>query len=185
MLAQSALNCASMQRLPAFISSLIALLTIGCGSTTAPSAQTASPTGSVQIGSPSPALGSTIPITVGAAPGFFIPRGSGQISIPITVTADQQLPWAQLFVYLMTGDGPQDYCGQNLPDTPGWEPFTKNQTTSVTVTGFQVFRLPCDVVAIRAYLTTRDTRHGGTLSPPTSIETIASGTIAASYQLRQ
>ena len=125
-----------------------------------------------------------IHVTVGAAPGFFIPRESGQISIPITATSGRSLPWAQLYVYLMTSDTPQSYCGQNLPDTPGWEPFTDGQQVSVTVTGFQIARLPCDVIAIRAYLTTRDTRHGGLLTPPTPDETVATNTIAAHYQLR-
>lgn len=160
---------------------VVALLAVSCGSTTTP---TDSATSALQILSPSPTTGSTIHVTVGAAPGLFIVRGSGQISIPITVTADRQLPWAQLFVYLMTSDDPQSYCGQNLPDTPGWEPFAKGQTTSLSITGFQIFRLPCDVTAIRAYLTTRDTRHGGLLSPPTPNETVASSAVTATYQLR-
>jgi hypothetical protein len=160
----------------------VAFVSIACDTnSTAPSNGASS---SLQISSPSPAIGSTIHVTVGAAPGFFIPRGSGQISIPITVTSDRQLPWAQLFVYLMTADNPQSYCAQNLPDAPGWEPFPKGQATSVTITGLQVYRLPCDVTEIRAYLTTRDIRHGGLLSPPTPDETVASGVLTTSYQLR-
>ena len=160
----------------------VTFISIACGSSsTAPSDAVPS---SLQIASPSPAIGSTIHVTVGAAPWFFIPRGSGQISIPITVTSNRQLAWAQVFVYLMTSDNPDSYCGQNLPDAPGWEPLAKGQTASVTITGFQVYRLPCDVTAIRAYLTTRDTRRGGLLSPPTADETVASGVLAASYQLR-
>jgi hypothetical protein len=131
---------------------LAAFVTIGCGTTTSPSGTPAA--SALQIASPSPVEGSTIHVTVGAAPGFFIPRESGQISIPITATSNRDVPWAQLYVYLMTGDTPQSYCGQNLPDTPGWEPFTKGQQISVSVTGFQISNLPCDVVAIRAYLTT-------------------------------
>jgi hypothetical protein len=160
----------------------VAFASIACdNSSTAPSDSASS---SLHISSPSPATGSTIHVTVGAAPGFFIPRGSGQISIPITVTSDRQLPWAQLFVYMMTADNPQSYCAQNLPDAPGWEPFVKGQTASVTITGLQVYQLPCDVTAIRAYLTTRDIRRGGSLTPPTPDETVASGVLTTSYQLR-
>src|SRR3954454_18945788 len=156
-----------MTRPCAIVIGVVALVNVACSSATSPTELAAS---SLQIAPPSPATGATIRVTVGAAPGFFIPRGSAQIAIPITVTSGQQLPWAQLFVYLMTSDSPQNYCGQNLPDAPGWEPFVKGQTASVMITGFQVYRLPCDVSEIRAYLTTRDIRHGGSLSPPTPTE---------------
>jgi hypothetical protein len=159
----------------------VAFVSIACDNSSTVPSDAAS---SLHISSPSPATGSTIHVTVGAAPGFFIPRGSDQISIPITVTSDRQLGWAQLFVYLMTADTPQSYCAQNLPDAPGWEPFVKGQTASVAITGLQVYRLPCDVTEIRAYLTTRDIRHGGILTPPTPDEIVASGVLTTSYQLR-
>jgi len=159
----------------------LAVASIACGSNSTAPSDAAS---SLQISSPSPATGSTIHVTVGAAPGLFIPRGSGQISIPITVTSGRQLSWAQIFVYLMTGDDPQSYCAQNLPDAPGWETVVKGQTAAVTISGFQVYRLPCDVTGIRAYMTTRDIRRGGLLTPPTADETVASGVLAVNYQLR-
>jgi hypothetical protein len=84
----------------------------------------------------------------------------------------------------MTTDDPQSYCAQNLPDAPGWEPLVKGQTASVTISGFQVYRLPCDVTGIRAYMTTRDIRRGGLLTPPPADETVASGVLAVNYQLR-
>src|SRR6478672_11048482 len=124
-----------MKRVCLLAIAAVTLVSIACGSmSTAPSDAPSS----LQIASPSPATGSTIHVTVGAAPGLFIPRGSGQISIPITVTSGRQLAWAQVFVYLMTSDNPDSYCGQNLPDAPGWEPLAKGQTASVTITGFQV-----------------------------------------------
>ena len=160
---------------------LLTLLSSACADSTSPSPPAQS---TVLIASPVPASGSTIHVTEGAAPGFFIPRGSAQLSVPITVTSDRDVAWAQLMVYLMSSNDPQSYCGQNLPDTPGWEPFRKGQTAAVTITGFQVFRLPCDVIEIQAYLTTRDTRRGGLGTPPTSSETVASHRMTVNYQLR-
>jgi len=119
----------------------VACVSMACGGTTAPSASS-----SLLISSPSPATGSTIHVAGGGAVGTFIARGSGQLSIPITVTSGRQLAWAQLYVYLMTADDPDSYCAQNLPDAPGWG-LARGQTESVTITGFQVFRLPCDVIA--------------------------------------
>ena len=150
----------------------------GCGTSTSPSGTSAT----LQIASPSPVDGSTIHVTVGAPPGSYMPRESGQISIPITATSDRDVPSAHVYVYLMTSD--TEYCGQNLPDTPGWDSLKKGHQISVSVTGFQIYRLPCDVVAIRAYLTTRDRRNGGLLTPPTPDETVARSTMTAHYQLR-
>jgi len=75
-----------------------------------------------------------------------------------------------------------NYCGQNLPDAPTWAPFLKAQTESVTITGFQVFRLPCDVTSLHAYLHTRNT---GLLTPPISTDIVAEGTINVSYHIQQ
>ena len=56
------------------------------------------------IGAITPASGGTV-TTTGSLPGAMIVRGSGQVTIPITVSAGRELPWAQLSVYLMTADG--------------------------------------------------------------------------------
>jgi hypothetical protein len=112
---------------------------------------------------------------VNAASGF-IARGSGQVSIPITASTSRDVPWAQLYVYLLTDDG---YCAQNLPDAPTWGPFPKGQTVSVTITGFQVFRT-CTVTGIRAML---HQRNSGLLTPPTASETIAEATRQVSWTL--
>ncbi len=103
---------------------------------------------------------------------YFVDRGSGLVSIPITVTSGREVPWAQLNVYLYNGAGEQDYCGQNLPDSPTWGPFSKGQTVSVTITGFQLGRPSCTVTSIRAYL---HTRNNGLGIPPTASETVAQG----------
>ena len=154
----------------------LALLTPACTDSTGPSPMQSTLT----IGPPAPSSGSTIRVTVGAPPGLFIPRGSGQLSIPISVTAAREVPWAQLYVYLVTGPNPNDYCGQNLPDAPTWAPFQKGQTATMTISGFQVARLPCEVVGVRAFLHTRNT---GLLTPPISTDTLAEGSMAVSYHL--
>jgi hypothetical protein len=87
---------------------------IGCQSTMEPTVVSA-----ITFGTPSPAQGSTI-IATGTPPGVFIPRGSGRLSIPLTVTSGRDVPWAQLWLYLYTGGNTSgnNYCGQNLPDAP-------------------------------------------------------------------
>jgi hypothetical protein len=80
--------------------------------TTAPTAVS-----SIVFGQPTPAAGSNI-LIAGAPPGAFIPRGSDRLSIPIIVTSGPEVPWAQLNVYLLTGEAGLGYCGQNLPDAP-------------------------------------------------------------------
>ena len=134
--------------------------------------------GSLKIGAITPASGGTV-TTTGALPGAMIVRGSGQLSIPITVSAGRELPWAQLSVYLMTADG--TYCGQNMPDAPTWGPFRRNDTATVTITGFQVGRLPCAVTGVRAYL---HTRNNGLLIRPTASETAAEGSATANFTIR-
>jgi len=162
--------------LPALV--VAAMLCPACGDSTGPT-----PTQStVTISMPSPASGSTI-FATGTLPGAFIPRGSGRLSIPITVTAGREVPWATLWVYLMTGPNTMDYCGQNLPDAPTWAPFLKAQTASFSISGFQVFRLPCEVTGLRAFL---HTRQGGLLTPPTvPTDILAEGSINVVYHVQQ
>jgi hypothetical protein len=149
------------------------VLCAGCGdSATAPSRVSR-----VTIGQPSPAVGSTIQ-TTGTPPGAFIARGSGALSLPITVQSERELPWAQLYVYLLTHDG---YCGQNLPDAPTWAPFEKWRPVQVTISGFQVFRLPCEVTGFRAILRIR---HTGLLTPPTGTDMVAEATLPVRYMVR-
>jgi hypothetical protein len=151
---------------------LIAATFTGCGSPTEPSPV-------LTISTPTPAPGSVIPITaIGIQ--SFIARGSGVFSVPITVTSDRDVPWAQLYVYLYRGTERMEYCGQNLPDAPTWGPFAKGQTASVTISGWQLSG-PCEVTSIRAWL---HTRNSGLLIPPTESETVATGSLNVRYTFR-
>lgn len=150
---------------------MLCATTSACGnSTTGPSAA-----GTVTIGAPSPAAGSGASALLVASGGLLLP-GSGQVQIPITVTSSREVPWAQLYVYLLTADG---YCGQNLPDAPTWGPFPKGRALSVTIGGFQVFR-NCEVTGVRAML---HVRNNGLLTPPTASETIAEATRAVNWTI--
>lgn len=146
-----------------------------CGSPTEPSAVSR-----LTISIPTPATGSIIPVVQNGSQ-YFLARGSGLFSIPITVSSSRDVPFAQLSVYLHDGSAGLGYCGQNIPDAPTWGPFAKGQTASVTITGFQVFRVPCEVTSIRGWLHTRNT---GSLIPPTASETVAEGSLTVSYTFR-
>ena len=154
----------------------LVMFAVGCSGTTNPT-----PISNITFGQPSPASGSTI-LTTGTPPGAFIPRGSGRLSVPLTITSGRDVPWAQLYVYLLSPDFSLGYCGQNLPDAPTWGPFEKGQTVSVTITGFQVYPASCNVTGFRAIL---HSRNNGLLIPPTASETVAEATLTASYVIRQ
>ena len=154
---------------------MVAVIMSACGSPSGPSAVR-----SLTISMPTPAPGSVIPVTLNGSQ-YFLARGSGLFSIPMTVSSDREVPWAQLSVYLFDGSAGGGYCGQNIPDAPTWGPLSKGQTASVTISGFQVFRVPCQVTSIRAWL---HTRNNGLLIPPTDSETVADGSLAVSYTFR-
>ena len=157
------------------IALVAALVASACGSAAAPS-----PVRSLTISMPTPASGSVIPVTLNGSQ-YFLARGSGLFSIPITVSSDREVPWAQLNVYLYDGSSGLGYCGQNIPDAPTWGPFSRGQTASVTITGFQIGRVPCQVTSIRAWL---HTRNNGLGIPPTESETVAEGSLAVNYTFR-
>ncbi len=154
---------------------LAALVVSACESSSSPD-----PVKSLIVSMPTPAPGSVIPLTLNGSQ-YFVARGSGLFSVPITATSDRDVPWAQLHVYLYDGSPGLGYCGQNLPDAPTWGPFSKGQTVSVTISGWQVSRTPCQVTSIRAWLHTRNT---GLLTPPTAAETVADGSLAVDYTFR-
>ena len=135
----------------------------------------------VAVTAVSPPSGSTIAPT-GTPPGAFLPRGSGLLGATVTVTAGEDLPFARLELFLLTPDSGA-YCGQNLPDSPTWRPFPKGQTITYTVTGFQIFRLPCQVTGIRAVFHTRDNPNLGGIPPANFI--VADATLPVVYGLRQ
>ncbi len=128
----------------------------------------------------SPPSGSTIIVGNGNPPGAFILRGSGQLTVGLTISAVHTVPWAQLRVYLLTATG---YCGQNLPDSPVWAPLEAGERIDYAVTGFQVFSLPCDVVGLRALLDTRGDINTG--SPPAAGLAAADMTLPYNLALRR
>jgi len=162
----------------------LGLLAFGCGtSPTTPSPPAAS---SLVINAVSPASGTTIVVPeqypyfdLG---GVVIPPHSDLISVNVSVTSAHEVPWAQLSVYLLTGPERLGYCGQNLPDAPTWSFLPAGWTTTYTVTGFQIFRLPCEVTGVRAML---HMRNNGLLIPPIPSETIAEATVPVSARLRR
>ena len=152
----------------------MALLTVACNLPFLPD-----PVSRITISTPTPPSGSVIPITPSGIQSF-IQRGSGVFSVPMTVESDREVDWAVLRVYLFRGDGPNDWCGHNLPDAPAWGPFEKGEKVSVTISGWQ-FSGPCEVTSIRAWL---HTRNNGSNLPPTESETVASGTLDVRYSFR-
>ena len=168
------MNCAGCALL-----SVLALSVVACSG----SGNEPTPVANLTIDTPSPAAGSSIQTTLNGSQ-YFIARGSGLFSIPITVTSDRDVPYAALWVYLGTGQNTPEFCGMNLPDAPTWGPFPKGQTVSVTITGFQVSRVPCTITKLTAYLHTRNTNMGGSLLPPIASETIVQGARDVSYTFR-
>jgi|SRR5579864_2470353 len=156
----------------------VAALTSACGGAGASPTSIVMPS-SITLTSPTPAPGSTL-TPAGTPPGTFFTRGSGQFGVTVTITAGQDLPFAQLAVFLRTTSNADGYCGQNLPDWPTWRPFARGQTV-YTVTGFQVFSLPCEVTGIRAVFNTRDDLHLGGVPPANFI--VADTTLPVVYHL--
>ena len=114
--------------------------------------------------------------------GVVIPPGSSLVSATVSLLSAHDVPWAQLSVYLLSPDNDLAYCGQNTPDSPTWGSLPAGWTTTFTVTGFRIYRLPCSVTGIRAML---HTRNNGLLIPPTPAETIAEATFPVSYQIQR
>lgn len=160
--------------------SRVALFVAALAGCACENASSPDPVRSLTILTPTPSPGSVIPLTLKGSQ-YFVERGSGLFSVPITVTSDRDVPWAQLYVYLYDGSPGLGYCGQNLPDAPTWGPFPRGQAVSVTISGWQVSRTPCQVTSVRAWLHTRNT---GLLIPPTEAETVAAGSLAVNYTFR-
>ncbi len=154
----------------------------GCGNT--PSDPT--PPASVTIQAVTPAPGSTVVIPrdyVFYVPGgVVLPRGSGLVSVDVSLRSAAPVSWAQLSIYLLTGGQSSTYCGQNAPDAPTWGQLPQGWTTRYTVTGFRVSSLPCDVTGVRVML---HTRNNGLLTPPSPSETIAEATYPVSFRIQQ
>lgn len=166
------------------IAALVGLAAGACGS----SATAPSPPGQSRMvfTSTLPPSGSTVvvpaDIPANSLGGVVIPRHSGLVSVGLSMTSGQNVPFARLNVYLLTGGTSSEYCGLNDPDAPTWQFLTPGWTTTYTVTGFSVYRLPCDVTGIRAMLHMRD---NGLFAPPTPSETVVEAMAPVSFQLRR
>ena len=171
-----------IQRMRRFlIAFACALIASACSNTTSPSPPVQN---ALTITVTSPAAGSTIVVPAqypyNVPGGVVVPKESGLLSVSMTLTVGNNVPWAQLNVYLLTGGTTDQYCGQNLPDAPTWQFLTPGWTTTYTVSGFQIYRLPCDVTGFRAML---HMRNNGLLIPPTSAETVAENTAPTTLHL--
>jgi hypothetical protein len=158
----------------------LGLLASGCGdSPSTPDSQASS----LVITAVSPPSGGTVVVPAqypyNLVGGVVLPPQSGLISVTLSIRSAHEVPWAELYVYLLTGS---DYCGQNLPDAPTWGFLPSGWMTTYTVTGFQVYGLPCDVTGVRAMF---HTRNNGLLTPPIPSETIAEATLPVSFQIRR
>ena len=113
--------------------------------------------------------------------GVVLPRGSNHVAVKVTaVSAHEVAQWTQLRAYLLTGGTDSEFCGMSDPDSPTWSRLPAGWTTTYTVTGFRVYRLPCDVTGIRVML---HTRNDGRTAPPSPSETIAEATFPIRFRL--
>jgi hypothetical protein len=162
----------------------LAALAWGCGrsSDNAPNPTTVS---SVAFTTVSPPSGSVILLPQSypyiLPGGIVIPPGSGHLSAGLRLFSGQHVPGAQLSVYLLSAE-PDGYCGQNSPDSPTWESVIPGWTTTVTVSGFRVYHLPCDVTGLRAML---HIQRNGLLTPPAPSETIAEATFPVTFRIER
>ena len=163
------------------------LLSVLLGCSFACSGNTTQPTPTaLTILSTSPASGSTVAIPPQFQffnpGGVVLPPGSGLLSVTVALSVAHDVPWAQLNVYLLTGGSNDQYCGQNINDSPTWQFLASGWSTTVNITGFRVYQLPCDVTGYRAML---HMRNNGNLTPPSTSETIAESTIATTVLLQR
>jgi hypothetical protein len=148
----------------------LALIAVACGNgTTTPS------TTSVVV-SATPTSGTVV--VPAAYPyidlgGVLLPKGSGLISARVTLTSARETPLARLSVYLLTGNQPNQFCGQNSNDWPTWTPLPDDFTTTYEVTGF------------RAILHTHGDPSGLGLGPPGADEILAETTVPVSFRILQ
>jgi len=169
---------------PSVAALLLASLVGGCGSS--PTAPTPAAISNVVVAAISPSAGGGVvvpaSITYNELGGVILLPESGLISVRLTLSSGREVPYGQLNVYLLTDNIARTYCGQNLPDSPTWRSLPAGWATTVTVTGFQIYRLPCAVTGVRVIF---HTRNSGALTPPTPAETIAETTVPVGFQISQ
>jgi hypothetical protein len=114
--------------------------------------------------------------------GVLLLPGSNLVKVDITATLGRAEPLAKLDVYLLTADG--GYCGQNDPDSPEFRNLPAGWTERRTVTGFRVYRLPCQVTGLRAILHRRPASTG-LGAPPNADQIIVETRVPAQLLIRQ
>lgn len=157
----------------------VVALVPACGDD-APTAPSGTPT--IAFRQVTPPSGGTIVVSAGTPPGAFIVRESGQLSITMDISGTRDADFAVLDVHLVAENPPGSNCGQNLPDAPTWGPWIGRRAVRVTVSGFQIYRLPCDVIGIRA-IVHLGPGSSGIIPMPT--RTLADGTLPVVYHLRR
>jgi len=163
----------------------VLLAASGCDDDSSPTGPTVAES-SMTLTVNAPQAGSTVVLpssyTFFVPGGVVVPKDSGHLSITIEMTSAHYLPWAQLNVYLLTEGTTTEYCGQNTPDSPTWGFLPEGWNTTLTITGFRVYRLPCQVTGIRAML---HTRNNGNLTPPSSAETVVEAKVDRTFTIVQ
>lgn len=168
-------------RFPAAAALCLAASSLSCGSPSTPDPSVSS---RVVVEAASPSSGGAV-IVPSIYPyfdlgGVVLPPQSGLISVRANLSTASAVEYGQLNVYLLTGGTNTEYCGQNLPDSPTWRLLPAGWSSTVTVTGFQVFRVPCTVTGMRVMF---HTRGGGLGIPPQPTETIAEATFPVNFQI--
>jgi hypothetical protein len=172
------------QRYRALTSLLLCGLTASCGS----SLESPSPaTDSVTVSATSFGPGGSVVIppeyVYNELGGVVLRKDSGVMSVTASLASARDQAFGQLSIYLLSANGNGEYCAQNNPDSPTWRSLPAGWSTTYTVTGFQVFRLPCTVSGLRVMFHTRDNVHLGL--PPTAAETLVEVTVPTNFTIRR
>jgi hypothetical protein len=160
-----------------------ALAAAACGSTTSPSTpvQTRVTVTSISPDTGAPLmLPSALPYVVPG--GVVLPKSDGLVRVNVSVASAEPLSWARLNVYLLTGGSTTEYCGMNDPDAPTWHDLAAGWKTNVSITGYRVYRVPCDVTGVRVML---HWRNSGLFAPPGPEYTIAETIVPVDIPIRR
>lgn len=165
----------------AAICAVVALSLLSCGSPNAPSDPVAA--SKVVIDASASTTGGAVVIpstyTYNEIGGVVLPLQSGLLSARVTLSLARAATFGQVSIYLLNSGSSTEYCGQNSPDSPTWRNLPAGWTTTYTITGFQVYRLPCAVTGLRVLFHSRD--NPNLLLPPQGAEVIAETTLPTSF----
>lgn len=159
-----------------------ALLAAACNDTTGPTTEV--PT---IVAGMNPTQSGVVSLSRTAFPymfpgGVLLLPGTDLVKVDVHATLGRAEPYAKLDVYLLTADG--GYCGQNEPDSPEFRDLPAGWTERRTVTGFRVYRLPCQITGVRAILHRRPASTG-LGAPPNADQIIVETAAPAQLLIRQ